>query len=62
MMARAVGAGAKRVQPVEDKFYGDRTGAVQDPFGHVWHLATHVEDVPPAEMRKRAAQLAAKAT
>ena len=62
VVERAVGAGAKLVQTVEDKFYGDRTGSVQDPFGHVWHLATHVEDVPPAEMRKRAAQLAAKAS
>ena len=39
---RAVAAGAKLVRPVENQFYGDRTGTVQDPFGHVWHLATHV--------------------
>ena len=58
---RAVAAGAKRVRPVENQFYGDRTGTVQDPFGHVWHLATHVEDVRPVELRKRAAELAAKA-
>jgi len=51
---RAVTQGAKTVHPVEDKFYGDRSGTVQDPFGHVWHLATHKEDVPEGELRKRA--------
>jgi len=61
VMAKAEAAGAKVVQPVTDKFYGDRTGSVQDPFGHVWHLATHVEDVPPREMKRRAAEMAAKA-
>ena len=53
MAERAVGAGAKLVHPVQDKFYGDRTGTVQDPFGHVWHLATHTEDLSMAELRKR---------
>ena len=62
VVERALGAGAKLVRPVENQFYGDRTGTVQDPFGHVWHLATHVEDVPPAELRKRAAEKAAKAS
>jgi PhnB protein len=52
---RAVEAGAKVMQPVEDKFYGDRSGSFEDPFGHRWHVATHVEDVPPSEMEKRAA-------
>ena len=52
---RAVEAGAKTLQPVEDKFYGDRSGSFEDPFGHRWHVATHVEDVPPGEMEKRAA-------
>jgi PhnB protein len=51
---RAVTQGAKTVRPVEDKFYGDRSGTVQDPFGHVWHLATHKEDVPDDELRRRA--------
>ena len=51
---RAVTQGGKLVRPVEDKFYGDRSGTVEDPFGHVWHLATHKEDVPEAELRKRA--------
>lgn len=52
---RALEAGAKTLQPVEDKFYGDRSGSFEDPFGHRWHVATHVEDVPPDEMEKRAA-------
>jgi len=50
---RAVKAGAKLVHPVQDKFYGDRMGTLQDPFGHVWHIATHVEDLSMAELRKR---------
>jgi PhnB protein len=53
---RAVDAGAKSLRPVEDRFYGDRTGSFKDPFGHQWHVATHVEDVPPDEMEKRAAE------
>jgi PhnB protein len=53
--AKAVNAGAKVERPVADQFYGDRTGGVQDPFGHVWYIATHVEDVSPEEMKKRAA-------
>ena len=61
VIERAVSAGAKLLRPVEDKFYGDRSGALQDPFGHVWHVSTHVEDVPPKEMKKRAAEMAAKA-
>jgi PhnB protein len=51
--ARAVAAGAESVQPIEMKFYGDRMGTVQDPFGHKWSLATHVEDVSPDEMKAR---------
>lgn len=51
---RAVAAGAKALSPVETKFYGDRSGGLEDPFGHHWHIATHVEDVPPDEMKKRA--------
>jgi PhnB protein len=54
---RAVTQGGKMVRPVEDKFYGDRSGMLQDPFGHVWHLATHKEDVPEDELRKRAEAL-----
>ena len=51
----AIAAGAKVVRPVENQFYGDRMGAIEDPFGHQWSVATHVEDVPPEEMAKRAA-------
>ena len=52
----AVAAGATALRPVENQFYGDRTGQFEDPFGHRWSVATHVEDVPPAEMEKRAAE------
>ena len=51
---RAVAAGATVLTPVENKFYGDRAGSLEDPFGHQWHFATHVEDVPPDELAKRA--------
>lgn len=54
-VGRAVEAGAKLTRPVADQFYGDRTGGVEDPFGHAWYVATHVEDVPPEELKKRAA-------
>ncbi|HXH83279.1 MAG TPA: VOC family protein [Candidatus Tectomicrobia bacterium] len=53
VVARAVAAGATVVRPVQDQFYGDRSGTVADPYGHVWHVATHKEDVPPEEMRRR---------
>jgi|SRR5438105_3501804 len=59
---KAVAAGAKLIRPVEDKFYGDRTGSVEDPFGHVWHIATHKEDLSNAEMRKRAEKAAKDAS
>ena len=58
---RAVAAGAKLKRPVADQFYGDRTGGIEDPFGHQWYLATHVEDVSPEEMRKRSEELVASA-
>jgi PhnB protein len=51
---RAVKAGAKAQRPVMDQFYGDRSGTLEDPFGHVWTIATHVEDVEPEEMKRRA--------
>jgi PhnB protein len=50
---RAVAAGAKALMPVTDMFYGDRFGQVEDPSGHRWGLATHVEDVAPEEMMRR---------
>jgi PhnB protein len=52
---RALKAGAKAERPVENQFYGDRVGQFEDPFGHKWFVATHVEDVSPEEMEKRAA-------
>lgn len=51
---RAVTAGATIARPVENQFYGDRSGTVVDPFGHIWHVATHVEDVPEDELHRRA--------
>jgi PhnB protein len=50
----ALNAGAKALRPLENKFYGDRSGQFEDPFGHHWNVASHVEDVPPEEMAKRA--------
>jgi len=54
---RAVTEGAKILKPVQDQFYGDRSGFIQDPFGHLWGVATHVEDVSPEEMEERAKKL-----
>jgi PhnB protein len=58
---QAVAAGATVQKPVQDQFYGDRSGTLVDPFGHVWTLATHQEDVPPEEMQKRMAEAFADA-
>jgi PhnB protein len=58
VFARALEAGAKELRPVENQFYGDRLGAFEDPFGHEWNVASHVEDVAPEEMEKRAAEAA----
>jgi PhnB protein len=52
----ALEAGATELRAVENQFYGDRSGQFEDPFGHRWSIATHVEDVPPEEMEKRAAE------
>jgi PhnB protein len=57
---RAVAAGAKVLIPVADQFYGDRSGRLADPFGHLWIIATHKEDVSPGEMQKRMEALAKK--
>ena len=51
---RAVKAGAKITRPVADQFYGDRLGTLEDPFGHTWHVSTHVEDVSMEELSRRA--------
>src|SRR5262249_38903708 len=53
---KAVSLGAKGLMPVTDMFWGDRWGMFEDPFGNVWQVATHIEDVKPAEMARRAAQ------
>jgi PhnB protein len=58
---RAVSAGATVKQAIEDKFYGDRSGSLTDPFGHIWHISTHTEDVAPEEMERRAKEHSAKA-
>lgn len=50
---KAVAEGAKILRPVQDQFYGDRSGFIQDPFGHQWGVATHIEDVSPQEMNER---------
>src|SRR5712691_4483892 len=54
---RAVATGAKLINPVENKFYGDRMGTIEDPFGHRWYVTTHIEDVPHDEIARRAAAL-----
>lgn len=54
VVARAVDAGAKILSPLTNQFYGDRSAKIQDPFGHIWHVATHIEDVSPEEMQRRA--------
>jgi PhnB protein len=53
VIRQAVVEGAKILKPVEDQFYGDRSGFIQDPFGHFWSVATHVEDVSPKELEER---------
>jgi PhnB protein len=58
---RAVSLGATSVQALENQFWGDRYGRLTDPFGHSWSLATHIEDVAPEEMGRRAQEAAAKA-
>jgi PhnB protein len=60
VLKTAVKLGAQLSRSAEDMFYGDRTAEVIDPFGHKWHIATHIEDVTPAKMRKRAAELFGK--
>ncbi|MDQ3751382.1 MAG: VOC family protein [Actinomycetota bacterium] len=56
VVERAVGAGATALRPIEDQFYGDRSGQFEDPFGHRWNVSTHIEDVSQEEMAKRAAE------
>lgn len=53
VVAKAVATGGILRREVEDKFYGDRMGTIADPFGHTWHISTHVEDVSPEEIERR---------
>jgi PhnB protein len=55
--AKATAAGAEAKRPPADMFYGDRSGTVVDPFGHTWHIATHIEDVPHDEIERRLAKM-----
>jgi uncharacterized glyoxalase superfamily protein PhnB len=57
--AQAVKAGAKVTMPLGDMFWGDRYGCLEDPFGHLWSVATHIRDVPPAEWPKGMKEMAA---
>ena len=54
---QAINAGATEIKPLKDEFYGDRIGAIKDPYGHVWYLATHKEDLTPEEIDERAKKL-----
>lgn len=60
VVEQAVKAGAKITHPVEDRFYGDRAGTLDDPFGLTWTIASHVEDVEPGEMKKRGEKMFAE--
>jgi PhnB protein len=62
LAAQAVAAGATVMRPVQDQFYGDRSGTFTDPFGHVWTIATHKEDLSPEEIGRRAAEAMKKQT
>lgn len=59
--ARAIAAGATELRPIQDQFYGDRSGTLIDPYGHEWTIATHVEDVSGDEMQRRMAAMPAPA-
>lgn len=59
--AKAIAAGARQKKPIQDQFYGDRSGTILDPFGHLWTISTHKEDVSPEEMKKRMEAMAKKA-
>jgi PhnB protein len=62
VFAQAIAAGGTEERPVKDQFYGDRSGTLEDPFGHVWHVATHKEDLSAEEMERRASAHTAPAT
>lgn len=54
---QAINAGAKLTREIQDQFYGDRSGSLEDPFGHSWYIATHIEDVSEEETRRRGEQM-----
>lgn len=56
VVRQALAAGGSEVRPVKDQFYGDRSGTIEDPFGHLWHVATHTEELSPEELERRAAE------
>lgn len=57
VFARAIAAGAKELRPLQNQFYGDRSGTLEDPFGHRWTIATHIEDVSPEEIERRMSEM-----
>lgn len=57
IVQKAIAGGAKLIRPVENMFYGDRCGSIEDQFGYQWHVSTHIEDVSTRELKKRAAQI-----
>ncbi len=59
-VAKAVEAGARMMREAQDMFYGDRTAAIEDPWGHFWHVSTHVRDVTMAQMKRAAEEMAKK--
>ena len=61
IVQKAIDSGAKLLHPVQNQFYGDRSGTLIDPFGHMWSVATHVEDVSSEEMKKRMGNASAQA-
>jgi PhnB protein len=61
VIAKAIESGATEIEAPHDMFYGDRTGVVADPFGHVWVFLTHLEDVEPADIQRRGAELLSQA-
>lgn len=59
VVEKATSSGATLVRPIENQFYGDRSGVIEDPWGHTWNLATHVEDISEEEMGRRAQEAGA---
>ena len=62
VVQKALQNGAKQLHPVKDQIYGDRSGSLLDPFGHMWTVATHIEDVSPEELQKRVATMSRAAS